>query len=137
MILVRFILQNELQLVQNIREIVFVQGQKVPFEIERDGFDESCMHIIAFFNDTPVGTARIRKIKEGSKLERIAVLSEYRKKGIGTKIIEFAINQLKGKTILLNAQFYLLDYYKKFGFKEYGKKFFEAGIEHIKMKKII
>jgi ElaA protein len=33
----------------------------------------------------------------------------------------------------MNAQYYLLEYYRKLGFKPKGKPFDEAGIKHIKM----
>jgi len=33
----------------------------------------------------------------------------------------------------MNSQYYLKNYYKKFGFKTRGKTFMEAGIKHIEM----
>ncbi len=132
--MIRLAAAEELPLVQEIRRIVFIEGQNVPSEIERDGLDQSCRHVIAFSDGKPVGTLRIRETDEGLKLERIAVLEDYRNRGIGKAMIKFVLSSFKGK-IYMNAQYYLLDYYKKMGFVPAGKKFLEAGIEHIKMEK--
>ena len=38
-------------------------------------------------------------------------------------------------TIYFHAQTYIIDLYKKIGFKEKGEEFLEAGIKHILMTK--
>ena len=72
-----------------IRDLVFCKEQKVSKKIEFDGLDEFCDHYLAKINELPIGTARIREEKKGTfKIERMAVLKEYRKKGVGKAIIE-------------------------------------------------
>ena len=128
--------KKELYQVFKIREIVFIKGQNVPKRMERDKFDNSSKHIIAISKNKPIGCARIRFVHGKAKLERIAVLKNYRGKGFGKMIVNYMINYCKNKNIkdvVMNSQYYLKDYYRKFWFKPVGKPFMEAGIKHIKM----
>ena len=126
-----------------IRDLVFCKEQKVSKEIEFDGLDEFCDHYLAKINQLPIGTARIRKEKKGTfKIERMAILKEYRKKGVGKAIMKEIlkhylnlnkVNKNKVNNLLLNSQIEAKDFYKKFGFVEVGEEFIEANILHIKM----
>ena len=121
-----------------IRNLVFCEEQKVSKKIEFDGLDEFSDHYLAIINELPVGTARIREEKTGTfKIERMAVLKEYRKKGVGTaiikKILKHYLNLNKVNNLILNSQIEAKDFYKKFGFVEVGKEFVEANIKHKKM----
>jgi predicted GNAT family N-acyltransferase len=118
---------------------VFIEEQNVPIDIEIDGLDDKSEHVIAYIEDKPVGCARIR-INNFAKLERIAVMRNYRDKGLGRKITEFLIDYCKQKNIdeiRLHAQLYTTDFYKRLGFIERGETFLEADIEHIEMYKKI
>ena len=121
-----------------IRSNVFCKEQKVSKIIEFDGMDEFCNHYLAKFNEFPIGTARVREKKRGIyKIERMAVLKEYRMKGAGKALIEEILDQYltirKTNNLILNSQIKAKDFYKKFGFVEVGKEFTEAKIKHIKM----
>jgi len=120
----------------NIRETVFIKEQNVPKEIEMDEFDKESEHFIVYLKNIPIGCARIRKINDYLKLERIAILKEYRGKGFGKDLTNFLINYCKKKginEIRLHSQIYISNFYEKLGFKRIGKKFLEADIEHIEM----
>ena len=128
--------KKELGKVLTIREIIFIKEQKVSKEIEVDGLDKISKHIIVFYKAKPIGCARIRFVGKKAKLERIALLKGYRSKGIGKILMYYLINYCKNKNfknIFMNSQYYLKDYYSKFGFKSRGKPFTEAGIKHIEM----
>ena len=128
--------KKELEQIYKILEIVFIKGQKVPRNIELDKHDKTAKHLIAAYKEKPIGCARIRFVDGNAKLERIAVLKKYRGKGFGKIIVDYLIKYCKSKKIneiFMNAQHYLKDYYKKFGFMPIGKPFMEAGIKHIKM----
>tara|TARA_B100000963_G_scaffold46340_1_gene34657 strand:- start:8 stop:481 length:474 start_codon:yes stop_codon:yes gene_type:complete len=121
-----------------IRNLVFCKEQKVSKKIEFDGLDQFCDHYIAKINELPIGTARVREQTRGTfKIERMAVLKPYRKKGVGKAIIkEILKNYLnlgKINKLVLNSQIEAKDFYKKFGFVEVGKVFIEANIKHQKM----
>ena len=126
----------EIENALKIRKEVFVKGQNVPLSREQDGLDALSEHAIFYYNNLPVGTARIRCKNNKMKLERIAILENMRGKGLGIKLMEFLVNYAKKKKVdqvYMHAQYYLLNYYKKLGFKTRGNIFYDAGIKHIEM----
>ena len=60
-----------------IRKEVFVIEQKCPEDIEWE-FEEESHHFLATSNNISAGTARWRETENGIKLERFAVLKEFR-----------------------------------------------------------
>lgn len=118
---------------QAIRRVVFVEGQGVPEAIDFDGQDGSCSHLLLFDKNIPVGTTRIRKTGKGMKLERIAVLPAYRKRGYGELLVKAGLSKVTG-TIYINAQVASLGFYEHLGFiREDKTTFLEAGIPHTVM----
>jgi len=125
---------DEKNLALNIRREVFIKGLNIPEHLEIDSNEESSKYILAKVDGKSVGTARWRKTDEGMKLERFAVLNDYRSIGIGTMMTKFILNQLKNsKLIYLNAQESAISFYEKIGFKPVGPRFREVNIEHQKM----
>ena len=123
-----------------IREKVFVEEQKVPKEDEIDSFETTCHHYLAFDAEgKAVATARWRRTENGIKLERFAVLKEYRGQGIGSKLVEAVLADVNSERIsenepvYLHAQLEAVHLYEKFNFKKLGSKFDECGIMHYKM----
>ncbi len=119
-----------------IRHEVFVIGQDVPDDREIDGLDNESKHVLAMKDGKPIGCGRIRYIDGHAKLERIAVLDECRKHGIGKKIVLFMIEYCKEKKvdeIIIHSQCYVQGFYEKLGFKPRGNIFMDADIEHIEM----
>ena len=120
--------------VLDIRRSVFIDEQQIPVEIEIDAFEESAIYVIAYFDEEAVGTARWREIGNTVKLERFAVLKNYRNKGIGRKLTMFIIDKIpQGKIIFLNSQESAIGFYSKLGFISKGPLFKEANILHQKM----
>ena len=125
---------DEKNLALNIRREVFIKGLNIPEHLEIDSNEESSKYILAKVDGKSVGTARWRKTDEWMKLERFAVLYDYRSIGIGTMMTKFILNQLKNsKLIYLNAQESAIFFYEKMGFKPIGPRFKEVNIEHQKM----
>ena len=125
---------DEKNLALNIRREVFIKGLNIPEHLEIDSNEESSKYILAKVDGKSVGTARWRKTDEGMKLERFAVLNDYRSIGIGTMMTKFILNQLKNsKLIYLNAQESAISFYEIMGFKPIGPRFKEVNIEHQKM----
>ena len=125
---------DEKNLALNIRREVFIKGLNIPEHLEIDSNEESSKYILAKVDGKSVGTARWRKTDEGMKLERFAVLNDYRSIGIGTMMTKFILNQLKNsKLIYLNAQESAISFYEKMGFKPIGPRLKEVNIEHQKM----
>ncbi|GJM61151.1 MULTISPECIES: GNAT family N-acetyltransferase [Persicobacter] len=68
----------------NIRERVFVDERQGKFEEEIDEFEQVSEHFLAKDeNGRSCGSARWRFAEMGIVLEKFAVLSEYRGKGVG------------------------------------------------------
>ena len=90
-----------------------------------------------FFDDVPIATTRWRNTKKGIKLERFAMLQEYRNKGIGSELLQRIMKDVSslGKKIYLHAQIKEVSYYERVGFVKKGDVFVEAGIEHYLMEK--
>lgn len=124
---------------QAIRKTVFHEEQGVDQALEFDGLDDIAEHLLAYLDNQPVGTARIRYLdSQTAKIERLAVLSTARGKGIGKEIMEKAVEIAKQKSIqqvVVNAQEYVKGLYQQLGFEQVGEIFDEAGIPHVKMIK--
>jgi predicted GNAT family N-acyltransferase len=132
--------RKDLKKAQQIRYEVFVIGQNVPIEDEVDEFEMDSIHYLAFLNNNPVGAARWRFTSNGIKLERFAVLDEYRGRGVGSALVDKVLLDIKqhpearGKEIYLHAQLEALPLYRKFGFIKFGDMFDESGLMHYQMK---
>ncbi|BAU14595.1 acetyltransferase, GNAT family [Leptolyngbya sp. NIES-3755] len=120
-----------------IRISVFQDEQGVDPALEFDGLDEAATHFLTYEGNRPIGTARVRFLdSRTAKLERVAVLADRRKYGIGRKIVETALEFLANKNISdlrIHAQISVVAFYQKLGFVTEGEPFDEAGIPHIKM----
>ncbi|ACK69107.1 GCN5-related N-acetyltransferase [Gloeothece citriformis PCC 7424] len=132
--------QQEKIVINTIRTLVFQQEQGVAPELEFDGQDETATHLLAYLNDKPVGTLRIRQLQpEIVKIERLAVLKPARGQGIGKKLMISALTLVQKnpqiKQVTLNAQDYIKKLYETLGFEQIGDRFDEAGIPHVKMIK--
>lgn len=125
-----------------IRRNVFIEEQNVPEKIEIDGHDNISVHFIIYIDDIPAGTCRTRRVDIGTwKLERFAVLKDFRTKGIGTELIKSVENKAANsgiKQIIMNAQSDAVEFYIKNGYRIISdEEFYEAGIRHLRMHKSI
>ncbi|ADU92268.1 GNAT family N-acetyltransferase [Taylorella equigenitalis] len=124
----------------SIRNVVFVEEQKVPVEIELDDMDEKSTHVVAFDdNERPIATARLTP--EGL-IGRMAVLKEYRGKGIGAVVLNLIIDAAKDvgfKKVSLAAQLQAIGFYENAGFEleKDAQVFYDANIPHKMMFKYI
>lgn len=134
----RFTFQDKYLINQafNIRNQVFVIEQSVDKKEEYE-FEEESIHFILFKNNQACATARYRETEYGIKLERFAVLKEYRGLGYGMEILLKMLEDIKSKKEIkyLHAQVQVVPFYEKAGFKKVGDIFEEAQIMHYKMIK--
>lgn len=118
-----------------IRETVFILGQGVPADIERDAGDAGCRHVIARAADgQPVGTGRI---DAHGRIGRMAVLPDWRGSGVGHALLDALVDiglQQELDELHLHAQAGVIDFYLQQGWLPEGERFEEAGIEHIDMR---
>lgn len=134
-------LPTDLPEIYSIRSQVFQLEQGVAPELEFDGKDEHAQHLLAYLNNQPVGTTRIRQLDgQTAKVERVAVLQSARGLGIGKKMMEMALEFLTAAQVLevrIHAQEQVKDFYQRLGFEPEGEIFEEAGIPHVKMKRLL
>ena len=121
-----------------IRETVFVHEQSVSPELEWDGLDADSHHVLAIdANNIAVGTGRLLA---NGHIGRMAVLVDYRQLGIGSRLLLTLIDHAKKQSLTevwLNAQVHASGFYLQHGFMTEGEEFLDAGIPHLKMRKII
>ena len=131
----RFKDENLMKKAHEIRHEVFVIGQNCPEELEWE-FEEESTHFLLIEDNIPIATARHRKTDNGFKLERFAVLSQARGKGIGMLILKAILEDIKESKSLkyMHAQEQVIPFYEKVGFEKSGDLFEEAGIMHYKME---
>jgi predicted GNAT family N-acyltransferase len=129
----------ELQEAFEVRRQVFVREQDIPEELVFDGHDGEALHVVVKDGKRVIGSARIQFLSNNqAKLERMAILKRYRRKGIGRKMLLFLDAVWKDKQVqqvIIHAQLEVVPFYKLCGFDELGLPFREAGIKHIKMRK--
>lgn len=123
-----------------IRNQVFVKEQGVPITREIDQNEAHCIHFVLYSDQNlPCGTVRLLPLENGKmKLQRMAILADYRHQGLGQILVAEAEAFAKSQgynTIFLGAQATAENFYKKLGFTAYGEPFEDAGIAHIAMKK--
>jgi predicted GNAT family N-acyltransferase len=134
--IIKITTKTELEQAFLIRRTVFVEEQNCPPELELANEEEST-HFLATMNHQPCGACRWRKTDKGYKLERFAVLKEYRGKRVGQALVAAVLDDLPEDAhyIYLNSQLDAVGLYAKFGFTVEGEQFEEAGIKHFKMVK--
>ncbi len=124
-----------------VRRKVFIEEQGISEDLELDGRDSEALHMVVKDGERVIGTARVLFLATSqAKIERMAILIPFRRKGIGGRIISFLNEELKKKQVekvFLHAQYPVITFYKSVGFREQPPPFWEAGIKHIKMQRIL
>lgn len=117
-----------------VRELVFVQEQHVPAEIELDTLDADSLHAVVLdASAAPLATGRL--LPDG-RIGRMAVLRPWRGHGLGSMVIRAlmqAARQQGMEQVTLAAQLHARAFYQKHGFVAQGPVFLDAGIEHVQM----
>lgn len=122
-----------------LRIEVFVDEQGVDKDIELDEFDDEAVHMLAYHDGVPVGTARLLFKGETGKIGRFCVVKGHRGTGLGLLLLKAAIKELQTYENVtrgyLSAQTYAVPFYEKCGFSVYGDEYMEAGIPHRDMER--
>ncbi|WP_417566941.1 GNAT family N-acetyltransferase [Marinobacter sp.] len=124
--------------IQDIRQKVFIDEQKVPPELEWDETDEIADHYLAVLPDnTPAGVARLfSTLEETGHIGRMAILPEYRGRGIGEALLRHLIAESAGRfsELRLSAQEHAIPFYQRSGFHVCSDVYDDAGIPHYGMR---
>ncbi|WP_410511662.1 GNAT family N-acetyltransferase [Paenibacillus sp. BR2-3] len=137
--------EEQLQKGLDIRTKVFVEEQKVPAEEEIDEYDVisgNVHHVLLMDEGVPVATGRMIYYKaDTAKMQRIAILKEYRSKGYGRVLLlalEEMARELGLKSAILDGQCQAEPFYTKLGYEVISTEpFYDAGILHVRMQKAL
>lgn len=120
---------------RSVRAAVFVVEQGVALELEWDGLDDGCRHLLAEdLLGVPIGCARL--LPDGH-VGRMAVLVAWRGRGVGRALLRAMLVQAAASghdIVRLNAQVHALGFYAREGFQACGDGFDDAGIAHRAMQ---
>lgn len=126
--------QRDRAALQLVRETVFMHEQRVPAELEWDGLDPDCTHVLALdTGDRPIGTGRLTGTGD---IGRMAVLPAWRRRGVGAAMLRVLLDHARRARmpeLTLHAQVEAIDFYRHFGFACRGTPFLEADIPHQRM----
>jgi predicted GNAT family N-acyltransferase len=132
--------RHDVMLALRVREEVFCAEQGVPPELERDGLDERAMHLLVLdgSSDAAVGTLRLLAAGTKAKVGRVAVLREWRGRGIASRLLGLALEraiELGCSEARLASQLDATRLYERAGFSVQSDPFEQAGIAHVWMSR--
>lgn len=127
--------ERDLAELRAVREPVFLVEQNIPPEMEWDELDAKSRHVLARDREgNPIGTGRLTP---DHAIGRMAVLSEWRRKGVGEAVVRVLLEQarlLGYPSVELHAQRHAIPFYAKLGFEPFGDEFVECEIPHRMMR---
>ncbi len=128
----------ELYEILKARSQIFVIEQKCIYQ-DLDDIDYKSVHIFYQQDNKVIAYLRIFPKEENWDIVQMGrVLSIEHGKGLGGKVlkegIKFIKEKINAKKIYIEAQCYVIGFYKREGFKICSEEFLEDGIPHIKME---
>ena len=128
---------DELYAILRLRSAVFVVEQDCVYQ-DLDDIDQEAWHVYLKDGEEIVGYLRV--VAKGKRLDEVSigrVISLYRRKGIGSKLMEIGKAVAKEKfgatKIKVGAQVQAQSFYEQTGFKPISEHYLEDGIPHIYM----
>ncbi len=129
---------EELFEIYRLRVSVFIVEQKCPYQ-DVDDADRTAYHL--WLRDENGIAAYARLLPPGVTFPTAAigrVIAVRRRCGLGTRIVDAAINaareKLSADVITIEAQVYARSLYEKAGFVQTSEEFLEDGIPHVQMQ---
>lgn len=125
----------------SVRIRVFCDEQGYSPEMELDDLDREAYHLILLENNLPIATGRIYWKEPGVMvLGRIAVVKQWRKKGIGSILVKEMSDKaqaLGAGRLQLDAQCRVVPFYEQLGFLVCGKEHMDGHVPHVMMQKVL
>lgn len=127
---------EELLAIMKERVAVFVVEQNCPYQ-EIDDQDDQALHTWLQEGPEIIGYTRIINEADAVHIGRVLTVKKYRGAGYGELLMERTLEAAKKafpeRPIVLGAQEYATDFYKKFGFKVISDVYLEDDIPHVDM----
>ncbi len=132
--------QEDLDAGYALRRDVFEKEQNIPRPLDRDPFDYSADHVVAFDVDGRcVGTGRVVRVDaRTAQVGRMAVAKDERKNGVGALVLQALERMAKMRGIselTVNSQLPAEAFYTNRGFTRVGDVFLDQGVPHVVMRK--
>ncbi len=129
---------DDIMRVMSIRSAVYVAGQECPYHEEFDGNDFSATHLLGYVGDEPAGGLRVRYFANFAKIERLAVRQEFRCLGLGSQLVNAAVElcRVKGyQLIYAHSQKRLLEFWSQFAFRplKNGREFVFSDFDYVEI----
>ena len=131
---------DELYDILTLRSKIFVVEQECAYQ-DVDGADRSSYQLFGYEPDGRLA-GNLRILDPGQTFDepaigRVAVEASLRGKGYARQMMERALSfmteELGAKQIKIEAQVYLVEFYKSLGFRAVSESFLEDGIPHVNM----
>ncbi|TVR19252.1 MAG: GNAT family N-acetyltransferase [Balneolaceae bacterium] len=130
---------SEVYKILKLRQDIFIIEQDCIYD-DIDNLDQHSEHLMLSDGETLIAYLRI--VPPGKKFEnysigRVIVKKRYRGKNLGRQIMKKSLSILKDRNaeiVKIEAQEYLLDFYRSLGFNAISDSYAVDGIPHIEMK---
>ena len=124
-------------LLWQLRETVFVVEQECAY-LDLDGrdLDPGTCHLWIEDDGVPVAYLRVLDDPEGggARIGRVLVAESHRGRGLAERLVHAALDSVGDRGVRLDAQSYLVAWYRRLGFEPAGAEFLEDGIPHVPMR---
>ena len=128
-------------LLWQLRQKVFVVEQQC-FYLDLDGRDlePTTLHLWVEADGQPVAYLRVLAETDddgtGARIGRVLVDEHHRGRGLAQQLMWAALEVIEGRPCRLDAQSYLVDWYRRLGFEPCGEEFLDDGIPHVPMRRV-
>lgn len=129
--------EKEFEEALSVRIAVFVHEQGYSEGSEQDEQDANYLHVIGRQDGQAVCTARLYEEEGAWHIGRVAVLQQWRGKGIGLLLMQEVLRKGREKgavCFVLNAQADKYHFYEQAGFSLTGNKMLDEGQPHVEMR---
>jgi ElaA protein len=122
-----------------LRERVFVVEQECAY-LDLDGrdLDPGTCHLWIEDDGAPVAYLRVlddSEVGDGARIGRVLVAESHRGRGLAERLVQAALDSVGDRGVRLDAQSYLVAWYRRLGFEPAGAEFLEDGIPHVPMRR--
>ncbi|MCW9709443.1 GNAT family N-acetyltransferase [Avibacterium sp. 21-586] len=128
---------QELFAIYQVRTAVFVVEQQCAYQ-EVDDWDQSAVHFWQEFDGKICAYCRIIPQNDGIHIGRVLVAQQARGNGLAKILMQQALAYCQqhwaAEPVLIQAQTYLQNFYRTFGFQATSAEYLEDGIAHLDMK---